>query len=130
MGALRLLLDTHAFVWALTDSGELKGSARKLISAAEKRFVSAASYWEIATKARLGKWPGVEKCLLSRQKLLGLGFTPLALDLKSAARAGAFEWDHRDPFDRMLVAQAETKSVPLLSYDAALKTQSWARIVQ
>ena len=130
MGPLSVLLDTHVFVWALTDSADLKAPARKLIGEAETRFVSAASYWEIATKARLGKWPGVEACLLSRKKLVDFGFTPLALDIKTAARAGSFEWEHRDPFDRILVAQAERKKVPLLSYDGALSGQHWARIVR
>ena len=130
MGPLIVLLDTHVFVWTLTDSPELEASTRKIIESAETRFVSAASYWEIATKARLGKWPGVEACILPGEKLIRLGYSPLGLDLKSAARAGAFVWEHRDPFDRILVAQAEKKNIPLVSYDVALARQEWARIVR
>ena len=104
MGPVSVLLDTHVFVWALTDARELEASTRKLIAAAENRFVSAVSYWEIATKFRIGKWPGMDACLLPRRKLIDFGFLPLQLDMKSAARAGTFDWEHRDPFDRILVA--------------------------
>lgn len=127
---MNILLDTHVFVWALTDAVDLKASTRKVIVEAEVRFVSAASYWEIATKSRLGKWPSVDACLLSRGKLVDLGFTPLPLDLRSAARAGSFEWEHRDPFDRMLVAQAERMRIPLVSYDAAVASQPWTRVIR
>jgi len=126
---MSILLDTHVFVWALTDARELKASTRRIIEGATRRFVSAASYWEIATKARLGKWPNVEACILSRDKLIRLGLTPLRLDLESAARAGRYDWEHRDPFDRILVAQAERKNIPLVSYDQALMQQAWARII-
>ena len=127
---LSILLDTHVFVWALTDAPELKASTRKIIEGATKRFVSAASYWEIATKSRIGKWPNVEACLLARDKLERFGFSPLRLDLESAARAGNFDWEHSDPFDRILVAQAERKNIPLVSYDQALMRQMWVRVIQ
>lgn len=84
MGPLSILLDTHVFVWALTDSPDLRTSTRKLIAGAENRFVSAVSYWEIATKSRLDKWPRVDACILSRRRLVELGFTPLGLDMRSA----------------------------------------------
>lgn len=130
MGPLNVLLDTHVFVWVLTDSPDLRTSTRALIAGAENRFVSAVSYWEIATKSRLGQWPNVDACILPRRRLVELGFTPLGLDMRSAARAGSYDWTHRDPFDRMLVAQAERKKLPLVSYDAAIAHQNWAHVVR
>jgi PIN domain nuclease of toxin-antitoxin system len=82
-------------------------------------LVSAASAWEIATKVRLGKLPGAEK--LERDFLAVMaaaGYTLLDLDTASALRAGRLTADHRDPFDRMLAAQALGQDIPILSPDA------------
>lgn len=127
---MKLLLDTHIFVWVLTDAPMLKPSTRRLLESAEVRYVSAVSYWEIAIKVRNGKWPEASECLLSRSTLLDAGFTPLSMDMIAAARAGALAWEHRDPFDRMLVAQALRKRCPLVSYDRAITEQRLAATVR
>ena len=84
-------------------------------------LVSAASAWEIATKVRLGKLPGAEK--LEREYLevmVDAGYTLLDLDTATALRAGRMTAEHRDPFDRMIAAQAIGQDVPVLSPDSQL----------
>lgn len=87
-----------------------------------ERFVSAASAFEIATKTRVGKLPGGARVLdgwgqLCRQ----LQLTELPLTAAHMARAGSMDWQHRDPFDRMLVAQSQLEAVPLLTDDALIR---------
>jgi len=116
---LRLLLDTHVLVWWLTDSPSLPESVRPLIASRETTvFVSAASCWEIAIKVRSGKWseaaglvPGMAD-VLARAKL-----TPLAVTVSHAERAGLLRTDHKDPFDRLLAAQALEENLVLASVD-------------
>jgi PIN domain nuclease of toxin-antitoxin system len=84
-------------------------------------FVSAVSAWEIATKVRLGKLPGAEE--LERNYLDVIddaGYTLLAIDTESALRAGRLPAEHRDPFDRMIAAQALSLDIPVLSSDSQL----------
>ena len=84
-------------------------------------FVSAASVWEIATKHRLGKLPGLAEALSRFNELvLADGFRHLPVSYLHALKAGSYPWAHRDPFDRMLVAQSEIESLVLLSCDSAL----------
>ena len=83
-------------------------------------LVSAASAWEIATKQRLGKLSGVPQASLRFNELVLLdGFIHLAVDHRHAVRAGTFEVDHRDPFDRMLAAQSELERCTLVTLDPA-----------
>jgi PIN domain nuclease of toxin-antitoxin system len=120
---MRLLLDTHAFLWWLDGDRRLSRRARALIGDARQQvFVSAASAWEIATKARLGKLPGAEDvaadivgCVASQD------FTPLAISLAHAQAAGRLGGEHRDPFDRVLAAQALIEALPLLTNDPAFE---------
>ena len=94
-------------------------------------LVSAASAWEIATKVRLGKLPGAEA--LEREFLEVMdraGYTLLAIDVASALRAGRLIAEHRDPFDRMLAAQALASDLPILSTDSRLDTFGVRRIWQ
>jgi PIN domain nuclease of toxin-antitoxin system len=116
---VRVLLDTCALIWATLSPSALSQSARETISdEGNVILVSAASAWEIATKVRLGKLPGAEK--LERDYLdvmEAAGYTLLDLDTASALRAGRLTAEHRDPFDRMLAAQALGQDIPVLSPD-------------
>jgi PIN domain nuclease of toxin-antitoxin system len=115
----RLLLDTHALLWWLTDDAALSHAAGAAIDdASNEVFVSAASAWEVTTKARLGK---LEAGPLARDFGLELrrqGFIPLPITVGHAQRAGSLPGPHRDPFDRMLIAQAQALDLVLVSNEA------------
>ena len=117
---MRLLLDTHALLWWFDGDKRLSQTGRDLVTDPENEIVvSAASAWEIATKARLGKLP---KALAVARNLpraiAGQGFVPLAMTVAHAERAGWLPGRHRDPFDRMLAAQALAEDLTLLTVDA------------
>lgn len=118
---VRLLLDTHALLWWFTDDPRLSSGARiRIADSANEILVSAASAWEIATKQRLGKLDGVPGAVRRFAELVAAdGFLPLAINHAHALRAGSFPAVHRDPFDRMLAAQAEIEEVPLVTCDPA-----------
>jgi PIN domain nuclease of toxin-antitoxin system len=119
---VKLLLDTHTLLWWLADDPALSAPARKAISARRNTvLVSAASAWDIATKHRIGKLPGVEPVINRFHELIHAdGFEVLAITHVHALRAGAYPHAHRDPFDRLLAAQAELEGAKLVSCDAAL----------
>ena len=114
---MRLLLDTHAFLWWLTGSERLSDAARDAITdEANAILVSAASAWEIATKHRLGRLPGSGDFVLDMpSSIAGQGFEELAITVNDGGRAGRLPGLHRDPFDRMLIAQALTHDLVLVS---------------
>lgn len=113
---MKVLLDTHALFWWLIDAPDLPVTARKEIIHAETVLVSAASMWEIATKVRLGKWPEMEALLPdSEQWIIRSGFTLLSISWVHAQLAGAMNIAHRDPFDRMLIAQSRIENASLIS---------------
>jgi PIN domain nuclease of toxin-antitoxin system len=116
-----LLLDTHAYVWALTDPDRLSDRARSAIETASNAlYVSAATAWEIAIKYRAGRWPEAEILLSQHDDLTSrLGAQPLDISPADAIRAGTLDWDHPDPFDRMLAAQSLLHHAALLTRDAA-----------
>ena len=118
---MRLLLDTHAFLWWVTDDERLSAAAKLAIADADNQiFVSAASAWEIATKQRLGKLDGVPRAGERFSELvMADGFQHLAVDHRHALRAGGYALEHRDPFDRMLAAQSELEALPLVTRDPA-----------
>ena len=119
---MKVLLDTCALIWATLSPSSLSREARETIAdEGNVILVSAASAWEIATKVRLGKLPGAEK--LERDYLdvmQDAGYTLLDLDSASALRAGRLVAEHRDPFDRMIAAQALGLDIPVLSTDPLL----------
>ncbi len=116
---MRVLLDTHTLLWWLDGDPRLSQRARRLIGNDETTvLVSAASAWEICTKFRLGKLPGaatvatdVMACLDSQ------GFLPLPITVDHAQRAGGLPGPHRDPFDRVLIAQSQAEDLPLVTLD-------------
>jgi len=116
-----LLLDTHAYVWSLTDPDRLSDRARTAIEAPSNVvLVSAATAWEMAIKYRAGKWPEAEILLAQHDDLVSrLGAQPLDISAADAIRAGSLDWDHADPFDRMLAAQSLLHQAALLTRDAA-----------
>lgn len=114
---MALLLDTHAFLWWLAGDRRLSRKAKTAIADPEHRvLVSAASAWEIATKHRLGKLPGVAAIVDDiAGAIASQEFEPLAVTIVHAQRAGALPGEHRDPFDRMLIAQAHAEALTLVS---------------
>lgn len=120
---MTLLLDTHAFLWAVMEPRLLSAKVRRLLEdPTTGTVVSTASAWEIATKFRLGKLPGAAAIVADyRAAINGLQARPLAIQDNHALLAGSLSHDHRDPFDRLLVAQAEIEGLTLVSKDRALR---------
>lgn len=108
-------------IWAAGDRPRLSPRARNILSDGEsKLFVSASSAWELATKYRLGKLPEAEFILVdfvARHRALGFEF--ITVTVEHSLVAGSFAMNHKDPFDRLIAAQAKIESLPLLSADAA-----------
>jgi PIN domain nuclease of toxin-antitoxin system len=119
---VRLLLDTHVYLWYLADSRQLSRQARAEIDSAEEVFVSAASIWEAAVKTALGKLHVAVEGLVAG--IGGSGFVELPVSARHAARVATLPQHHRDPFDRLLVAQAIHEPLHLLTADTALKRYS------
>jgi PIN domain nuclease of toxin-antitoxin system len=119
---MRVLLDTHALLWAAFRKDLLSARARKLIETpANEILVSAASAWEIATKYRLGKLPLAQVLVEDFvPRVAAAGYILLSISAEHALRAGRLPADHKDPFDRMLAAQAIDEDLPLLSNDEQL----------
>ena len=114
---MRLLLDTHALIWALAASRRLSRVARDAIASPDNEIlVSAASAMEVATKVRLGKLPEAEALAREFQAALAAAdYVGLPVSVSHAAHAGRLAIGHRDPFDRLLIAQAQIERVPLVS---------------
>ncbi len=115
---MRLLLDTHIFLWCLSDAPQLKPATRRLIESAQEVHVSAASIWEIAIKVRLGKLDADPAEVADAIEATGFIELPVrAAHTIGVARLPAY---HADPFDRLLVAQAMAEPLHLLTADASL----------
>jgi len=116
---MRLLLDTHALLWWLAGDTRLPRAQRVLIGdEANAIYVSAASAWEITTKYRLGKLDAAAEVAREvGRHLASQGFTELDVRVTHAERAGLLPGPHRDPFDRMLIAQALLEGLPVISRD-------------
>jgi PIN domain nuclease of toxin-antitoxin system len=117
-----LLLDTHAFLWFLLDDPQLSGTAKTLIEdPANEVEVSPASYWEIAIKIGLKKYalPEPYQVFMERE-IADNGFRILHIEPKHTALLTTMPLHHRDPFDRLLAAQALVEAIPLVSGDPAL----------
>ena len=116
---MRLLLDTHAFLWWLAGSPRLSQAARRAIEdEANDLLVSAASAWEITTKHRLGKLPEADQVALDISgTVASQRFEELPISVDDAGRAGRLPGPHRDPFDRVLAAQALARDLVVVSTD-------------
>lgn len=119
---MRLLLDTHIYLWAVAGSPRLGPPVRRLIEGADEVYVSAASIWEVAIKARLGKLEADPHALAAA--IEPSGFTELPVRASHAAGVGALDRHHDDPFDRLLLAQALAEPLRLVTADAALARYS------
>jgi len=120
---VRFLLDTHVLVWAAVQPSRLPKVVRAAIEDADVRLISAASAYEIGFKHGIGKLPGGSEILANWQPLAaGLLAEDLPLTVSQMAAAGALRWEHRDPFDRMLVAQAQTESLTLVTADRRIRS--------
>lgn len=112
----RLLVDTHALLWWLTDDPALSATAREAIAdPANEPLVSSASVWEIAIKRSLGKVTAPDDL---PEQIAGGGFTWLPVSARHAWQVRDLPPNHRDPFDRLLAAQALTEGVPIITTDA------------
>ena len=118
---MKLLLDTHVFIWRMASSARLSPTANALIDdVAHELLVSSASAWEVATKHRLGKLSGGDAVVGGfAGAIRELRATPLPIEVEHALAAGAFRHEHRDPFDRMLAAQAVIEGAMLVTTDPA-----------
>lgn len=119
---MHLLLDTHIVLWGLQGSRKLSKTLRSRISAAPTVYVSSASIWEIALKASTGKLSVDLDELMTHMAQIGLRELPISH--VHAAKVRLLPYIHRDPFDRMLVAQAMCESVTLLTADRVLADYS------
>ena len=127
---MRLLLDTHTLLWWLSENPSLPASARKLIAKkTDDVLVSAVSAWEIATKVRLGKLPiAIDlahdfSAYLERER-----FVTLAVSIEHGIRAGLLPGPHKDPFDRMLIAQALAENLAIVSNDVVFDGYAVKRV--
>ncbi len=120
---MNLLLDTHAVIWFLSGRSELRREARDAIVSADRVYVSAATIWEMATKMARGR---LDAPLDFAHRLVDLGMLPLALEWEHARVAGGLPLHHRDPFDRMLVAQAIVERLTIVTRDEAIGRYSVA----
>jgi PIN domain nuclease of toxin-antitoxin system len=114
---VRLLLDTHALIWWILDDPKLGNRARQaLIDLDNTIYVSAASGWEIATKYRFGKLPHADSFVHTLcESIEQQGFKALSVSLRHAQRAGLLAGEHKDPFDRILIAQAQAENLLMVS---------------
>jgi PIN domain nuclease of toxin-antitoxin system len=114
---VRLLLDTHALIWWLAGDPLLPATAKDaVLDPNNEVFVSAASAWEIATKFRIGKLPHAGALTVNiRGALTSQGFLELPITVEHGQAAGSLPGPHRDPFDRMLIAQAMSADLVLVS---------------
>ncbi|CAB1074718.1 Death on curing protein, Doc toxin [Olavius algarvensis Delta 1 endosymbiont] len=119
----RYLLDTHVLLWWLFDDPKLSDPARAIIRAPQNTIiVSSASGWEISTKSRLGKLPHAANVAKELPDLLQRArMQILKITMEHALAAGALPGPHRDPFDRMLIAQGQIEQLPIVTSDRAFK---------
>jgi PIN domain nuclease of toxin-antitoxin system len=127
---VKVLLDSCTLLWATLSPATLSQPAREIIGdPANVILVSAASAWEIAMKVRLGKLAGAENLERNFLEVMeAAGYTLVEIDTAAALRAGRMTAAHRDPFDRMLAAQAIALDIPILSPDAQLERLGTRRI--
>lgn len=127
---MRLLLDTHAFIWWMEGNTRLSKNARSAIVNAENSIlVSAASAWEVSIKANLGKLAGAELVATDfSAHVASQGFVGLDITLDHAERAGSLPGPATDPFDRMLIAQAHAENLTIVSNEKSFDAYGIIRL--
>ena len=120
----RYLIDTHILLWWIFDDPKLDRDIREIIkNPNNKIMVSSASAWEIATKYRIGKLPEAKELAENYEGILQKArFSLLSITTAHSLRAELLPIQHRDPFDRMIMAQSELEKIPVITYDPAFKT--------
>lgn len=120
----RYLIDTHVLLWWIFNDSKLGQDEREIIqNPGNKIIVSSASAWEIATKFRIGKLPEAKELLEDYENILQKArFSQLSVTTAHSLRAGLLSIEHRDPFDRMIMAQSELEKIAIITYDSAFKT--------
>lgn len=120
---MKLLLDTHVVIWWLSAPERMSSKTLKAITASETQvYLSAAVTWEMAIKASLGRLELPKSPMaLSRELIYAHGFLPLYIEHDHAARAAGLPQIHQDPFDRLLIAQAQSEKFTLVTADAKMK---------
>lgn len=127
---MKFLLDTHALLWFLLDAPSLSATAKQQIENPNHLiYVSPASYWELAIKISLGKYqlPEPLESFMTQQLSINQ-FSILPVTIQHADRVSKLPFHHRDPFDRMLAAQALSEDIPLISIDVAIDAYGVTRI--
>lgn len=127
---MRVLLDTHALIWWLLGDPALSAAARASITDSDNEvMVSAASAWEISTKHRIGKLPSAALLAVDiAGAIASQGFDELPMTVREAQRAGNLPGPHRDPFDRLLIAQALSLDLTLVSNEAVFDRYAVRRL--
>jgi PIN domain nuclease of toxin-antitoxin system len=127
---MRLLLDTHSFLWFIDGSENLSVTGRMLIEdASNQPFLSMASLWEMAIKLSLGKLSLAQPFeVLIPQQMRSNGIESLGLEMDHVATVANLPFHHRDPFDRLLVAQAMVEQIPIVSADTAFDAYGVERL--
>lgn len=127
---MRILLDTHTLLWFLCDDPSLSATAKAAIeAAANQKWVSVATCWEMAIKAGLGKLTlGESASVLLKRELPRNNFDLLDIKLEHATAVEALPLHHKDPFDRLLIAQAQLEGLPIVSVDVAFDLYGITRI--
>jgi PIN domain nuclease of toxin-antitoxin system len=118
----RILLDTHALIWWLEGGAKLSPAARLAIANPEATvLVSAASAWEIAIKQQAGKFRVPDLVKDFQGRLQKEGFTELPISIEHAVKAGALPGSHKDPFDRVLIAQSQVENAAMITRDSLFR---------
>ena len=122
--AMSYLIDTHILLWWVFNDPKLNTECRNIILNPDNNIiVSSASAWEIATKYRIGKLPSTQQLVKEYLQILHKAkFVELPITTAHALRAGSLSIAHQDPFDRMIMAQAEIENLPVITYDKAFQT--------
>ncbi len=126
---MRLLLDTHAFLWFFTDDPQLSATAKALIAdPTNEILVSPASYWEVAIKVSIGKYPlTVPFEEFWTAGINGSGFVILPIALPHATVLSSLPMYHKDPFDRMIISQAIAEQIPVVTMDTTFNSYAVTR---
>jgi PIN domain nuclease of toxin-antitoxin system len=129
MGVVKYLFDTHTVLWMVRGSKELSNTAKTALDNINaQKFISAVSAYEIMYKHKLGKLHGFEDIAEDYFNVLNtLNAVKLPITTGHAHFAGKFEWSHRDPFDRMLAAQASVEDMTLITNDPAFNSLPWVK---
>ncbi|MHB8971231.1 MAG: type II toxin-antitoxin system VapC family toxin [Pirellulaceae bacterium] len=127
---MKLLLDTHSFLWFVTDDPQLSANAQSLIAdPGNEIVVSPASYWEVAIKVSIGKYPlNLPFGQFFTQGIEGNDFSTLPVELRHAEVLASLPMHHKDPFDRMIISQAIAEQIPVVSVDARFDSYGVTRL--